>query len=80
MCIYPEAEVRYLDHKFVGTGDHSSHRDHAIVATFEGVHDRVGSRLSDRELNVVAIRTAPVGVVTHPPANLSDATWMTAGF
>src|SRR5215213_3613973 len=75
----PEAGVGYLDHEVVGTVDLSSHRDHAIIAPFEGVHDRVANRLSHRKLDVVAISAGGPCVISHPPAGLSDAARPGAG-
>ena len=61
---YPGSIVAYLDEKLVWTVEFGSHRDHAIVAADEGVHDRVGDGLRDRELDVT--RFAPPASAYSP--------------
>ena len=74
---YPRAIVRYLDEKLVRTFDLGSHRDHAVVAAHEGVHDRVADGLGNRELDVTAIRPPGLRVLAHPSASLGDTPWVT---
>ena len=66
---YPGAIVRYLDEKLIRTFDLGSHRDHAVLAAHESVHDRIADRLGNRELDVTAIR---------PPASAYSPTLLRA--
>jgi hypothetical protein len=74
---YPGSLVDYLDNEAVGALDPGSHRDQAIVAAPEGVQDRVGDCLRDRELDVVAVRPPGRRVFGHPCSSLGDALWVT---
>lgn len=74
---YPGAIVRYLDEKLIRTFDLGSHRDHAVVAAHESVHDRVAHGLGNRELDVTAIRPPGLRVLAHPPTSLGDTPWVT---
>jgi hypothetical protein len=76
---YPEAEIGYLDYKPVGTVDLGSHRNRPIVPASERMDDRVGDRLRDRELDVVAVRPARLGILGHLLASLGDAPGVAAG-